>query len=62
MHITKIVSRRSRKLNKQMPWKKLEKLAKGLDSDGFMRRFFQTLKKSTILLLYKMLQIIYHFF
>lgn len=38
-------------LKKQMLWKKLEKSAKGLDPDGFMGKFFQTFKKSTILLL-----------
>lgn len=58
MQITKIVSKRSRKVENTMPRKKLEKLAKQLDPDGCMGKFFQTFKKSTVLFLPKMFQTI----
>lgn len=40
MQITKIVSKKSRKVEQTKPWKKLEKSAKGLNPDGFMGKFF----------------------
>ena len=58
MQITKIVCKRSRKVKQINAMEEIGKVCQGIKPRWLLGKFFQTFKKSTILLLYKIFQTI----